>query len=225
MADIYIVNKEDLEQVADKIREKNETSDPIVFPDGFSSGIDAVYNSARSDFKNIIARSVTEIEDDSVETVGMYGLANYTALINVNFPNLKEIATRAFSGCTNLALTSLPDSITYVGSYSFSGCSKLSLTSLSGKGINVRNGAFENCTGLTSMSLPESLTIGNLVFSGCSNLRSVTFRGIPASIGANTFSGCTNLLTINVPWAEGEVEAAPWGAANATVNYNYTEEE
>jgi hypothetical protein len=33
----------------------------------------------------------------------------------------------------------------------------------------------------------------------------------------------TNLMTINVPWSEGEVINAPWGASNATINYNYVE--
>jgi hypothetical protein len=27
-----------------------------------------------------------------------------------------------------------------------------------------------------------------------------------------------------VPWAEGAVANAPWGATNATINYNYTGE-
>lgn len=29
-------------------------------------------------------------------------------------------------------------------------------------------------------------------------------------------------LTRGVPWAEGAVTNAPWGATNATINYNYT---
>lgn len=39
-------------------------------------------------------------------------------------------------------------------------------------------------------------------------------------IVADAFEGCTNLTTINVPWAEGAVANAPWGATNATINYN-----
>ena len=38
------------------------------------------------------------------------------------------------------------------------------------------------------------------------------------------FKNCTALTTINVPWSEGEVASAPWGATNATINYNYTGE-
>jgi hypothetical protein len=41
---------------------------------------------------------------------------------------------------------------------------------------------------------------------------------------SSAFSGCTSLTTINAPWAEGAVSGAPWGATNATINYNYTGE-
>lgn len=42
------------------------------------------------------------------------------------------------------------------------------------------------------------------------------------TIATDAFEGCTNLTAINVPWAEGAVANAPWGATNATINYNYT---
>ena len=40
---------------------------------------------------------------------------------------------------------------------------------------------------------------------------------------SSAFDGCTNLTDIKVPWAEGAVANAPWGATNATITYNYTE--
>lgn len=45
------------------------------------------------------------------------------------------------------------------------------------------------------------------------------------SIGNIIFNGCTNLTDIKVPWAEGEVAGAPWGATNATITYNYVSPE
>lgn len=89
----------------------------------------------------------------------------------------------------------------------------------------VRNFAFYNCTKLALTELPAGLTgIGTNAFTGCTNLTTITFKGIPKIIGPDAFSSCTNLTTINVPWAEGAVANAPWGATNATINYNYTEE-
>ena len=68
----------------------------------------------------------------------------------------------------------------------------------------------------------ELLTIDTNAFYNCSGLTAITFKSKPSTFSASAFTGCTNLLTINVPWAEGEVADAPWGATNATINYNYT---
>lgn len=87
----------------------------------------------------------------------------------------------------------------------------------------IRDYAFQNCTKLALTSLPSGLTsIGSSAFQNCTGLTSITFTGTPTSIASNAFSSCTNLTTINVPWAEGAVANAPWGATNATINYNYT---
>ena len=94
----------------------------------------------------------------------------------------------------------LPSDLTSIGNYAFYGCNNLALT-----------------------SLPDGLTsIGGNAFRGCTKLTELTFKGKPSSISSSAFDNCTNLLTINVPWAEGEVANAPWGATNATINYNYT---
>lgn len=62
-------------------------------------------------------------------------------------------------------------------------------------------------------------------FYNCGNLTTITFKSTPISNGVSedAFYQCLNLTTINVPWAEGRVSNAPWGATNATINYNYTE--
>lgn len=84
--------------------------------------------------------------------------------------------------------------------------------------------AFNNCKNLALTSLPAGLTsINSYAFRECAGLTSITFEGTPTSISSTAFYNCTNLATINVPWAEGAVSGAPWGATNATINYNYTE--
>ena len=82
--------------------------------------------------------------------------------------------------------------------------------------------AFRDCSSLTLTSLPSGITsIGSLAFYNCSSLTTLTFQGTPTSISANSFQNCTNLTIINVPWSSGAVANAPWGATNATINYNY----
>jgi hypothetical protein len=92
--------------------------------------------------------------------------------------------------------------LTYIGSRAFGACAKLAIS-----------------------EIPDGVTtIDGYAFTACSDLTSITFEGKPTSIAATVFNNCPNLTTINVPWAEGEVANAPWGATKATINYNYTGE-
>ena len=89
----------------------------------------------------------------------------------------------------------------------------------------IDSSSFKNKTTITEVVIPASVkAIEASVFANCTGLTKVTFKGTPSSIPATAFDGCTNLLTINVPWAEDAKENAPWGATNATINYNYTGE-
>ena len=120
-------------------------------------------------------------------------------LIDAKLYGYTKIRDYAFHYGHNLALTSLPDGITSIGDEAFAYCSNLALT-----------------------SLPDGITsIGDGAFYNCSSLTTITFKGTPTVIARNAFAYCFD-LTINVPWAEGEVVNAPWGATNATINYNYT---
>lgn len=71
----------------------------------------------------------------------------------------------------------------------------------------------------------DVMVVDNLKYLGYTNLQSVTFEGTPTSISAGAFSNCENLIVINVPWSEGKVANAPWGATNATINYDYVPKE
>ena len=53
------------------------------------------------------------------------------------------------------------------------------------------------------------------------SITSITISSEVTYLYENAFIGCTNLTEINVPWSEGQVEGAPWGARKATINYNY----
>ena len=144
-------------------------------------------------------------------------------LIDATFHGYTIIRKYAFNGCRSLALTSLPSGLTSIGTHAFDGCSSLALTSLPSGLTSIDTYTFDDCSSLALTSLPSGLTsIGNYAFRNCRSLASLTFEGTPTSISRTAFSGCTNLTTINVPWAEGAVANAPWGATNATINYNYT---
>ena len=160
-----------------------------------------------------------------ITSIGNSAFASCFNLALTSLPSgITSIGDSAFSSCRNLALTSLPDGLTSIGNTAFEACSNLALTSLPSGITSIGKNAFRNCTKLALTSLPSVITsIGNSAFKDCTSLTSITFTGKPTTISSSAFEGCTNLTTINVPWAEGEVANAPWGATNATINYNYTE--
>ena len=84
--------------------------------------------------------------------------------------------------------------------------------------------SFKGKTTITEIVIPSSIgAIEASVFANCTGLTKATFLGNPGSIPATVFDGCTNLLDIFVPWKEGELANAPWGAANATIHYGHVE--
>ena len=89
---------------------------------------------------------------------------------------------------------------------------------------DVRPSAFARLWNVETAVIPAFVnTIYSEAFAGCSDLKEVTFKGTPTTLINDLFNSCYTLETINVPWSEGEVQGAPWGATNATINYNYTE--
>ena len=170
--------------------------------------------------KNLALTSLPE----SLTSIGNYAFYYCTSLALTSLPEgLTRINGNAFYSCTSLALTSLPEGLTRMGNSAFSGCTNLALTSLPEGLTKIDGNVFYSCKNLAITSLPESLiSIGNYAFYSCTSLTSITFKGTPSSIMSSAFNGCTNLTDIKVPWAEGAVANAPWGATNATITYNYT---
>ena len=159
-------------------------------------------------------------------SIGSYAFQNCKNLALTSLPSgLTNISDSAFSSCSNLALTSLPYGITSIGREAFYGCSNLALTSFPDSITSIGQWAFRDCTLLPStIVLPSSLTIFNSgVFKGV-NVTTITFTRKLTSVMSDmlSISDYPNLTTINVPWSQGEVNYAPWGAKNATINYNYT---
>lgn len=216
--------------VADAIRTKAGLTNPLAWPDGFISAAESIQSGGGGAKEPYIEETY-----DSNGNLVDVNLVGYTAIRNNAFrectslaltslpSGITKIRDYAFYNCKNLALTSLPSGITKIGDFAFQNCSKLALTSLPSGLPNVGNYTFYGCQKLSLTSLPSGIIgVGGNAFTNCTGLTSITFQGKPNSIASNAFNKCTNLKTINVPWASGEVADAPWGATNATINYNYT---
>lgn len=127
---------------------------------------------------------------------------------------------------TGMVYLTLPDSVEEIGGHVFEYNRKICIGSLP-PNLKVLDGqSFAYAANIfgdsTELEIPASVeTIHGLAFYLYNGpAKTMTFKGTPTSIATNGLQG--NFTTINVPWAEGEVANAPWGATNATINYNYT---
>lgn len=211
MADM-IIQDGTLHAIADAIRAKNGSSATYT-PDAMPGAIQAI-ETGESASSPAIGFVPSAWDDNGYITGGTW----YGTTIPDNM-------FRCASAGIPWALFNigLPSGLTSIGNYGFQGCKNLALKSLPNGLATLANYVFYGCTSLAISTLPSALkTINNQAFAGCTGLVSITFQNKPSLINASAFAGCTNLTTINVPWSDGEVANAPWGATNATINYNYT---
>lgn len=80
----------------------------------------------------------------------------------------------------------------------------------------------DNIWGIEKITFPKSLMrLYKGAVRACPNLETVIFKGKPLNVNSQAFMDCNYIKNIYVPWAEGEVENAPWGAPiSAAIHYN-----
>lgn len=170
------------------------------------------------------------------------------ALTEVDFPKLKSISGSAFASCYSLASVNLPELVngynnaTNVDSV-FSSCRVIEKIELPKYEGVIRNNWFDYCYSLKEVILPKvkGFTGSNNFrqcyaleklyapkctqwaannFTSCDSLKRLCLYVKPTTITATSFNGPA-LEDIYVPWAQGEVANAPWGApAGCRVHYN-----
>lgn len=238
-----LINIASLSNIANAIREKKgvtkkySPSEMVTAISEIQSGgvsLDDYFNSLVAEYNLSSAtkikryafyedNTIQQITMPNVTEIGAYAFKSCKNLVKATFPEtLTTLGNSSFHGCSKLEIAKIPDSVVSMGEYAFFSCSKLAATSLPENLSALKSYTFYQCDLLAISSIPASVTsIESRAFSGCKGITSLTFKGTPTSISSNVFEYCTNLLTINVPWAEGAVANAPWGATNATINYNY----
>ena len=137
-------------------------------------------------------------------------------------PAAKQESAKALKALIERTITEfyVPEGITQLGAYAFGYCQNLKSITIP-EGVTVLSGStFNNCTALEEVVIPASVeTVFNNCFNVCTALKKVTFLGTPKLVQDPAFNKCTALVDIYVPWAEGEVADAPWGATNAVIHY------
>ena len=134
-----IVEEASLVSVANKIRERAGTSEPLVFPEGFKSAVEGIPDNLENKINDLIeeyesegvavvtrfgfagSRKVTKLSFPNATKVQAYGLYDNNKLVDVYLPKVTEIDSNAFESCTVLKKLDLP-SLTVLQPRVFGSC-------------------------------------------------------------------------------------------------------
>lgn len=118
-----------------------------------------------------LRNQVTSVEDDTLTSIRIYGLAQITALTSATFPELQTINHYAFYNDYNILWNGWPfPKVKTIGNY-----------------------AFRYCYGLTGdIVLPTTCTsIGQYSFANCDRIETFTAPGAITTLGTYTFNGAS----------------------------------
>ena len=167
---------------------------------------------------------LTSVNAPSATNVGGNAFNYCRNLVQISIPTATNISMSAFKDCKNLEYVEFSDDLEYIEENAFENCEKLQIRQDFPRALLlISDYTFAGCKSLKYLDFPRNLEhIYDSAFRGCTGLLAVSFLGTPEYIDEKAFILCPNLANIYVPWAEGEVAGAPWGAENATIHYNCT---
>lgn len=146
--------------------------------------------------KAIIEKTITEFNDNVVNSIGGYALTACNGLKSVNLPNAKgEVGEYAFSDCSNLSTVNLPLA-TSLKMNVFAGCALTNINIPSVKTIN--NRSLQANQQLEMLDLPSLTQISSDALYYCSALKTLILRASQVCALSNT-----NAFTMT-PFAAGK---------------------
>ena len=202
----YIIDGAILTDIADAVREKTGTTDPIVpenmaemlrnvegdYERGYAEG----YEKGDSNMDGILTRQGTTIRNNRITYLGIEVFRNYDSLAIADFPNVTSTGVNVFYACYALHTVNLPSLIS-ISSNMFAYSSLLkrldfpSVESISG-------GAFSGCARLVTLILRKAdavCTLANVsAFSGTPIAKSTGFVYVPDNL-VEQYKAATNWST------------------------------
>ena len=105
--------------------------------------------------------------------------------------DVTSIEGKAFSGCSELTVITIPESVSWIGERAFEGCNSLISVVIPTGVTSIEDYTFLGCSGLTSIYIPEGVEdIKNCAFQDCSSLTSITIPKSMSMILGNPFTRC-----------------------------------
>lgn len=192
-----LITESYLTDIGDAIRNKNGSTTKYK-PSEMAAAIKNIKAQDNTAVNDIINRTISgDYTNNDATGVGKYAFAFCSNLKTVTMENATAINSNAFYGCTGLISANFPNVNTvYSSAFSNSGLTSITFNKLVTLGSNSDySGIFEN-TPMTSISIPSTIiTIGLYALS------------------------YSSIKTITVNRNKDAISSAPWGAANATVNW------
>lgn len=180
-----IIKGKTVKGIASGAFEDNEYVKVVVLPD-------TVEDINLNAFRN--CKKLESVSGEFVETLGIRSFSECKNLVSVNFPNLTFISEYAFAD-SSIKNIDMPN-VTDMGTNVFNGCSNLEMVSLPAI-ETVSIGAFRNCTSLTNVDLSSATKISANAFRN-SGLETIQLDGIE-EIGNYAFADSPKLKGANLP--------------------------
>lgn len=138
--------------------------------------------------KQIIDRTVENITDSSIETIGPYAFAYCTSLTEASLPNCVNAGTSAFDHATALITADFPR-LKKVNNNVFAACTSLKSLNLP-ECEQLTSNSVRDCSALEKIDLPKTEIINTNVFLNCSMLSAVILRAntMAALSSGNSFN-------------------------------------
>lgn len=217
-AELTAKDLEGATQIKDYTFYKCENLVRVYLPDTIKTiGQNAFYNCYR--LENIdIPEGVTSIGMNAYNSVGYYKSSIYKKVVIPD--SVTSLGQQAF-GSARINEVEIGEGITQIPTWCFTS-STIEKIKFGENITTIGDYAFSS-TKLTSVVIPKKVTSITQYGMGVGEtLTYVEFKGTPGAL-TNAFKNCTSSsLHFYVPWAEGDVAHAPWGATNATIHYGKT---
>lgn len=219
------VQGDKFKEIADAIREKDKTTEPIS-ANTFASRIRALKGGLSDEELGLLSEQIDKLIGPYIlPTSAKYFTFNGNAVTGYNGTDTDIIIPQTYSldesgnptdgtdysvtsieakndnsGFTTIGSITLLNNITNIGRFAFNLCIGLTKVSLPLTLKNIGDNAFQYCYNLTSIEFPSSITnIGNQAFESCRSLSTITIPYGMTSIDDYAFGFCIGLISITIP--------------------------